>query len=37
MKDFDLCSTYRKVTASVMTLVVNEIGNGASPAAGNWE
>ena len=32
-RNVDLCSTYRKVSASVMTLVVDEVGNGASPAS----
>lgn len=32
-----MCKTYRKVTAFVMTLVVNKVGNSASPATRNRE
>ena len=36
-ENVDFCSTYRKVAASVVTLVVNEVGKSASPASRDWE
>jgi hypothetical protein len=36
-KESDSCSTYRKVTTSIMTLVVNKVRESASPAARDWE
>ena len=36
-ENVDFCSTYRKVAASVVTLVMNEVGKGASPASRDWE